>query len=69
MLKKDLVVLVAQLRAENSLLRTQLAAAQSPQPSSVRLDYSAAAKRLAARHPERKSFTATEVCAEAKCSA
>lgn len=65
MLKSDLVDLVNALRVENSTLRTQLAAAKAPRasapahPSASALQ--AACARLAAQHPNRRSFTGEEV--------
>jgi hypothetical protein len=69
MLKAELIALVAQQRAEISRLQTQLAAqapAARPQAPVVRVpagDRSQAMARLRAAHPNRKSFTAAEVCA------
>lgn len=65
MLKSELITLVNALRAENSTLRTQVEAAQALRPTRP-VD---AVKRLAARYPERRSFTDAEVRAEAACSA
>ena len=64
MLKSELVTLVNALRAENSTLRTQLEAAKAPRASATHPSASslqAACARLAAQHPNRRSFTGEEV--------
>lgn len=67
MLKAELITLVLALRAENSLLTTQLAAARCHAVREPTTSF-AAIKRLAARYPDRKSFTADEVRGEVACS-
>ena len=65
MLKSELITLVNALRAENSLLTTQLAAARCAPRETRSID---AVRRLVAKYPQRRSFTSDEVRAEAACS-
>lgn len=70
MTKADLIALAQQLRAENSVLRTQLEAARACNKRTARPTRPIEAiERLVARYPERRSFTDAEVRAEAACSA